>query len=69
MLKVIKRKVISWFFKPDRDGWYVDQREKSTRILFRIEFGMFLAKKMAVYKVIKGQLTSYKYATGFIHQR
>ena len=69
MLKVMgidffKRKVISWFFKPDRDGWYVDQRKiDQETIQHRIWHAS--GEKMAVYKVIKGQITSYKYATGF----
>ena len=69
MLKVMgidffKRKVISWFFKPDRDGWYVDQRKiDQETIQHRIWHAS--GEKMAVYRVIKGQITSYKYATGF----
>ena len=69
MLKVFgidmfKRKVISWFFKPERDGWYVDQRTiDENTIQHRIWHAS--GEKMAVYKTVKGQLTSYKYATGF----
>merc|ERR1711917_218804 len=69
MLKVMgidlfKRKVISWFFKPERDGWYIDEKviDEDT-----IQHKVFHCdgEIVANYKIKKGESTEFTFATGF----
>jgi len=69
MLKVMgidlfKRKVISWFFKPERDGWFVDEKAiDEDTIQHKVFHGD--GEIMANYKIKKGQSTEFTFATGF----
>lgn len=69
MLKVMgidlfKRKVISWFFKPERDGWYVDEKTIDENTIQHQVFHLD-GEIMANYQIKRGQPTEFRYATGF----
>ena len=57
-IDLFKRKVISWFFKPERDGWYVDEKAiDEDTIRHKVFHGD--GEIMANYKIKKGQSTEF----------